>query len=187
MKRIVILVLAVAFAMNARAQGTIYFANSAQFPVYTNNAIGNYGNAPLGTFHVALYWGILGSTAAQLIQIGPTIGGVAAGIFDGGVYTTPNGTPPGGNAVLEVKGWTGNFTTYEAASSAAQTNGLIQIDTSGIWTKSTGLNASSPANLILGEQGFNCLFLANVPEPTTVTLAIAGGAVMALAARRRKK
>jgi hypothetical protein len=190
MKRILFLIFGLTYVVGAFGQGTIYFANNPQFPVYTNNAIGNYGNAPQNKFHVALYWGTVGSTEAQLVQIGPAVGGVADGIFNGGVYTTPNGTAPGANAVFEVKGWTGNFATYEAALAAAQYDSSIQVDTSGAWVNPTGPNAGNPAPMIFGPEGFNCLFLTSlttVPEPSTIVLAGAGGIMMVVTIKRRKK
>jgi PEP-CTERM motif len=190
MKKILLLIFGFMQVIGAFAQGTIYFANNPQFPVYTNNTIGNYGNAPQNNFHVALYWGIAGSTEAQLVQIGPTVGGVADGIFNGGVYTTPNGTAPGANAMFEVKGWTGNYNTYEAALAAAAYDSSIQTDTSGAWLNPTGSSAGNPAPMIFGPSGFNCLFLASltsVPEPSTLVLAGAGGIMMMAMIRRRKK
>ena len=187
MKRILLLLFGLMHAIEVFGQGTIYFANNPQFPVYTNNAIGNYGNAPQNVFHVALYWGTIGSTEAQLVQIGPSIGGVADGIFNGGVYTTPSGTALGANAVFEVKGWTGNYATYESALAAAANDHTIQLDTSGAWVNPTGVNAGGPAPMIFGPTGFNCLFLAVVPEPSTIVLAGVGGGMMMIMIQRRKK
>ncbi|EEF57603.1 PEP-CTERM sorting domain-containing protein [Pedosphaera parvula] len=188
MKRILFLIFGlITYVVGAFGQGTIYFANTPQFPVYTNNGISTYGNAPQNNFHVALYWGILGSTEAQLVQIGPAVGGVADGVFNGGVYTTPNGTAPGANAMFEVRGWTGNYTTYEAALAAAPNNLSVEIDTSGAWINPTGPNAGAPAAMLFGPTGFKRLFLSSVPEPSTIALAGMGGTMILIMLRRRKK
>jgi PEP-CTERM motif len=187
MKGILVLILGLTCVVGAFGQGTINFANTAQYPVYTNNGISTYGYASQNSFHVALYWGILGSTEAQLVQIGPAVGGVADGVFNGGVYTTPNGTAPGANAVFEVRGWTGNYSTYELALAAAQSNPSVQVDTSGIWVNPTGPNVGNPAAMLYGPTGFKRLFLSSVPEPATITLAGMGGTMILLMIKRRKK
>jgi hypothetical protein len=186
MKKIWLVLMLMMFSIGAYAQGTINFANNPSFPVITNN-LGQYGNAMQTSFHVSLYWGVLGSTDAQLIQIGPAIGGSGDGLFNGGVYTTPAGTAPGGSAVIEVKGWTGNFATFEAAKAASVTNSAILTDFSGGWTNATGLNGSSAANFIFGTSGFNCLVLVPVvPEPSTVALGGLGAAAVWWRFRRRR-
>jgi len=189
MKRMLILIFAFTYVVGALAQGTIYFANNLQFPVYTNNGISTYGYASQNNFHVALYWGILGSTEAQLVQIGPAVGGSADGVFNGGVYTTPNGTAPGASAVFEVRGWTGNYGTYELALAAAASNPSVQVDTSGIWVNPTGLNAGAPASMLLGPTGFKRLFLSSavVPEPSTTTMGAMLGTMILIMIQRRKK
>jgi hypothetical protein len=188
MKSILVLIFGLTYVVGAFGQGTIYFANNSQYPVYTNDGISSYGYAPQNNFHVALYWGILGSTEAQLVQIGPAVGGVANGVFNGGVYTTPNGTAPGANAVFEVRGWTGNYSTYELALAAAASNPSVQVDTSGIWVNSTGPNTGNPATMLFGPAGFKRLFLSSVvPEPSTITLAGMAGTMILLMIKRRKK
>jgi len=103
-------------AMNLHAQGTIVFANSSTTYVVTNNPAGGYGRAVGSTYHVALYWGPLGSTESDLVQIGSAIPGfVVNGRFTGGNYTTPIDTAPGDYAMFEVRGWTGSYSTFEDA------------------------------------------------------------------------
>ena len=186
MKKIFSVLMLAMISVGVYAQGTITFANNPSFPVITNN-LGQYGNAMSTVFHVSLYWGVLGSTDAQLVQIGPAIGGSGDGLFNGGVYTTPGGTAPGGNAVIEVKGWTGNFGTFEEARAASVTNSAVLTDLSGGWTNATGLNASTAAPFIFGTSGFNCLVLIpTVPEPSTVALGGLGAAAIWWRLRRRR-
>jgi hypothetical protein len=186
MKKILSVLMLVMCSAGVYAQGTINFANNPSFPVITNN-LGQYGNAMSTVFHVSLYWGVLGSTDAQLVQIGPAIGGSGDGLFNGGVYTTPAGTAPGANAVIEVKGWTGNFATFEAAKAASVSNSAVLTDFSGGWTNATGFNASTAAPFIFGTSGFNCLVLIpTVPEPSTMAFGMVGTAAIWWRFRRRR-
>ncbi|MDB6124619.1 MAG: hypothetical protein JWQ71_3612 [Pedosphaera sp.] len=100
-------------------------------------------------FHVALYWGVLGSAEAQLVVIGRsgagytsgTTGGLNAalpGRFYGGNFVTGTATDPSGSATFEVRGWTGNYASYEAAFAAAQTDRSIFVGVSGPFTSPTG-------------------------------------------------
>jgi hypothetical protein len=186
-KKIFFVAIALSFSLKLWAQGTILFADNPSFTVLTNN-LNNYGSAVPSTFQVALYWGVLGSTDAQLVQIGPAIHGSGGlGLFNGGVYTTPNGTAPGVNAVFEVKGWTGNFSTFEAAVAAAPSDHTILTDFSGGWVNATGTGPGNAAAFQFGVTGFNCIVLAPiVPEPSTMILGGLGAAAMLLYRRRGK-
>jgi hypothetical protein len=68
-----------------------------------------------------------------------TIIGLGAGLFNGGTRTIP-GIPPGGPAEYMIVGWTGAFTTYEAAYNS----GTSIIGLSAIATTTTGDPTATP-------------------------------------------
>src|SRR4051812_1537045 len=98
----------------AFGQGTIRFANTATSLVFTSNIQGQLSPADSTYFHVALYWGVLGSNEAQLVQIGPngegdtsgTTGGlnpILPGRFANGVeFHTGLATAPSATATFQV-------------------------------------------------------------------------------------
>jgi PEP-CTERM motif len=179
-------VLALAAAVNASAQGTLKFANTSTSLVYTNDLQGHVGAAASTSFHVALFWGVLGSTEAQLVQIGPSGPGNYDGIsglnpalpgrFSSGstAYVTGTGTAPGGTVTFEVRGWTGNYATYDAAVAAAlQGDASVIIGSSGLFNLATGGGGtpiSTPTSDLTVGSTFSGLNLSPVPEPSTYAL-----------------
>jgi PEP-CTERM motif len=188
MKKLVLAALSLGLAVGAYAQGQITFANISPAPVVTtNDTFGVYGTvnatgtAAKTAYHVALYWGTVGSTEAQLVSIATAGSYPVAGRFNGGVVTTPNGTAPGASAVFEVKGWTGAFNDYESAYAAAQTDHTIFVGATGIFTQTTSAGGTaSPVNI-----NFTGLTLSPVPEPSTIALAGLGAASLLLFRRRK--
>jgi len=200
MKKAILTVLAVGVSASLFAQGTVKFANTATSLVNTNDKAGHIGAAASTAFHVALYWGVLGSTEAQLVQIGPngtvdssTTGGLnpaLPGRFGGAVMTTGNATAPSQAATFQVRGWTGNFTTYEAAYAAALTDTTVFVGVSGLFSSPTGGDTAGnthppdPAPLNLGTN-FTGLSVSPVPEPSTIALGGLGAAALLLFRRRK--
>jgi hypothetical protein len=156
-----VLVLSLLSAMDLHAQGTIKFQNSLSFPVVTNNPTGGTGRAIGSTYHVALYWAPLGSSEPDLMQIGSAISGTTLnGFFNGGTYTTPTDTAPGDDAMFEVKGWTGNYGTYEDALASGDPDVLVGV--SGMWQNHTGgagVPPTPPSLFTFGLGGFEGLLL----------------------------
>jgi hypothetical protein len=157
-------VISLVSAVDLHAQGTINFANiPSTYYVVTNNPAGGFGRAEASSFHVALYWGPLGSAESDLVQIGSAAPGIVAGRFYAGTYTTPTDTAPGQDAMFEVKGWTGNYNTYEDA--VASGDPAVLVGVSGMWQNPTGgyevpgLPPTVPSNFIFGPGGFEGLLL----------------------------
>ena len=187
MKKSLAFTITLCLCASAFGQGTIHFANTASSLVTINGG-------PAIDYHVSLYWGVVGSTEAQVVQIGASLGNLnpaLPGRFSSGVsYVTGNGTAPGANGIFEVRGWTGNFTTWEAAYADALAGGGELFANSGLFLNATGGDTaggtqppSTPANLT-GFRGFdiNC---GPCPEPSTLPLG-GLGAVGLLLFRRRK-
>jgi hypothetical protein len=166
---------------NASAQGQITFANSSPASLVTTNSPLSSNVATKGTYKVALYWGTVGSTEAQLVSIATAGSYPVNGRFNGGVVTTPNGTPPGGQAVFEVKGWTGNYADYETAYAAAQTDSVVLVGTSGMWTQATAAGGTASPVFM----NFPGLVLG-MPEPSTYALTILGLLAFAWKPLRRR-
>jgi hypothetical protein len=152
-------------ALDLHAQGTVVFQNATgypNYPVLTNSASGP-GLAVGSDYHVALYWGPLGSAETDLVQIGSALQGlpsVPGYFYASPSYTTGSATAPGDDAMFEVKGWTGNYNTYEDA--VASGDPAVLVGVSGMWQNPTGGNGTPPAlprNFIFGPGGFEGLLL----------------------------
>lgn len=195
MKKLALITLTAGLAGSMFAQGTVNFGNAGVGTAVSN--ILSLTALPAGTsFKVALYYlpdtGTTPVTAdfqANGILL-PSAGFSAAGLFVGGVRTTPTTTLGGGAAWFQVRAWETAFgDTYEAAVNNPNAIGgrLALVGTSSILKVTTGNPAGSPptpaASLVTaGLKGF---YVVPVPEPTTIGLGLLGlGALLAL--RRRK-
>jgi hypothetical protein len=111
------------------------------------------------------------------------------GVFDAGVVSLP-GVTAGGNAWLEVVGWSGNQPTLAAALSQPSPPELIGFST--VWANSTGGSGSppSPPTSITSAGEFTGLVLQpltpGVPDATS-TLALSGISAVALLFFRPRK
>lgn len=190
MKKFATIAALMATALGVSAQGLVNFAN-------TSTTLVNWGQGGAGAqgtavdaaagVKVGLYYnGALVST--QFPILGTTSTGTANpafnGRFNGGQITVP-GLAAGANGTsFEVKAWSGNFTSYEAAT----TGGATYRGASGVFTNPTGgavdpvTGIPSPAAAL---SGFTGMTVSGIPEPSTYALAGLGlGALLLI--RRRK-
>jgi hypothetical protein len=150
--------------------------------------------APLGSYDLFGFQPNYTSLAAFLaanpgwaVASAPTEINVGAGLFNGGTVTV-NGISPGADADYLVIGWTGPYSTYDAAFAASRAHlDSSFLGTSAIATTATGNPTLSPpgtpVSLSFTFPGFTLAPLG-IPEPTTVLLA-GLGAVVLLVFRRR--
>jgi hypothetical protein len=95
--------------------------------------MGNGSAVPVDCFRVALFWNVAGAAEATLIQIGPSIlVDSLPGRFNGGIYTTPTGSPRS-FAVFQVRAWSAQFETYDRAIP-----GRGYVGKSSLWTQVIG-------------------------------------------------
>ena len=143
---------------SAEAGGTVSFANGASSLVRYGSGeriptelrdtpvpAGTDANAGPADYRVALYWGPLGSTAAQLVQIGlSTQIAPLAGRFSGGARVTGPETPPGSQGVFQIRAWSDGdrFPTYEAAVGSGEAQ--VFAGASELFTNTTGGGGSPP-------------------------------------------
>jgi|SRR5579872_472331 len=186
MKKILLTVMTVGLTASVFAQGVVNFSNFSGTGVTgrvdTNNPV---GVAASGSYNVGLYWGVLGSSEAQLVLIAEGAGNFSSGRFSLGNATTGVGTAAGADGIFEVKAWTGSLATYEAAYAAAVAGGGQQVGVSGTFQNSTGgagTPPSTPSNLTGWTTG---VILNPVPEPTTLALGGLGAAALLLFRRRK--
>jgi len=185
-------------AVSAFSQGTILFNNSATTLVITN---GPAGNANSSVRVELLYQPGSGSAPGAYMSSGivssngweatttPFQAIAANGRFVGGNETTGSDIQNNGNVWLTVVGWTGGFTSLQAAIA-----GGAQVGESSIWEQATGGSGSPPATAVsilvapTAGNAFAGVTLAPItgtPEPTT--LALGGLGAAALLFLRRKK
>jgi len=184
MKKILLAAITMGLTASVFAQGTIDFANVSG--TGTSGRIMTLSNgipvlAANGTYSVGLYWGVLGSTEAQLTLILQGKGNFSAGRFTLGNAVTGAATAPGANATFEVKAWDGPTTSYEAAV-AAGTGG---VGTSGLFQNPTG-GGGSPPGLPAEINGWTGnIIITPIPEPATIALCGLGAASLLLFRRRK--
>jgi hypothetical protein len=162
MKKALTLVVLIVTPTMAFAQGTVILQNQTglirQWTSPTDTTLinipknGGYVqliSAPVGTalsnpnlLGFSSLSGFLAANPGWSFAVGnppATIIGLGAGLFNGGTRTIP-GIPPGGPAEYMIVGWTGAFTTYEAAYNS----GTSIIGLSAIATTTTGDPTATP-------------------------------------------
>ena len=163
--------------------------NFANFPPGTqlityDPSVPGKGGQPVEVFalNVALYWAPLGSTEAQLVQIG-TIGSIAPipGIFSAGTRTTGCATPGRVNALFQVRAWSAGFLSYEAAIASGDPTKFA--GKSKVFENATDDPNKPPPTLPAALTGFTSFGVVPIPEPSTILLGILGAGVLLL--RRR--
>jgi hypothetical protein len=178
MKRCLIFLLigTAVISLHAQQTGAVNFGNNPGAPIYSSAS----GSNVYAT--VALY----GSTFTNvtddslMTQIGATANTFTPGLFAGGIRNIGN---PGDLVRLQVRAWTGGYATYEEALAAALGgNPTGQLNRSYVWLQPVG-GGPFPAAPITGAGRFTGLDL--VPEPSSMSLVLLGGGVLAFFFRRR--
>ena len=182
MEKLLTAVAVVFVSLGALAQGTINFSNGAaglNAPIRDE-----FGTLLSGAGFIAQLWA--GATAGSLQPIIPTATfatGASAGYFFGGSRTIP-GVATGSPAFVQVRVWSSNFSDWAtafAAYNAGDPTARIGGDLVAPWqSPNLGGGPTPPPNLV-GMQSFS---FRSIPEPSTVALAVLGGAPLLF--RRRK-
>lgn len=162
-----------ALAGSVYGQGQVTMINSASTTV---TFFGTTNPVPT-TFQVGLWAGPAG-TAESALALAGTGSFVAPGRYNGGAVTIP-GVAGGASATLQVRAWN-NASSYAAA---LNTPGAFT-GKSALWTQVTGGPAPNPPTPITGTPGVSA-FTVQVPEPSTIALALLGLGSVALFRRRK--
>lgn len=188
MKKLAILTGCLLVSAMAVAQGTVNFANAA---AGVSAPISNVAGDPC---EGAGYWAQLYAVVdSSLTAVGDPVNfrtGGLAGFFLGGERAIA-GVTPGTEATVQVRAWSANFSSWDAAWSAFGSGdasaevgwsdmnaGMDNLDATFTVTTGGGvLPAGNLANLTAFQ-------LSAVPEPSTIALGILAG--LALLIRRRK-
>jgi MYXO-CTERM domain-containing protein len=195
MKKTLLLVTLLVASLSAFGQGVVNFNNrvaaDANGPLVDAPITDPAGNRLQGGFgyRAALYGGPVGTAEASLVLLTNSTSGAGAVDFRTTAATygyvnvgaegarTVSGAAFGSQVVLQIRAWSGGYSTYEAA--VASGNALLgksQLVTIGTTT--------SPTDQIIprmvGLQGF-----ALVPEPSSIALGLLGLGALALIRRRK--
>jgi hypothetical protein len=188
MKKLAILTGCLLVSAMAVAQGTVNFANAA---AGVSAPISNIAGDPCeGTAYWAQLYAVVDSS---LTAVGDPVNfrtGGLAGFFLGGERVIP-GVTPGTDATVQVRAWSANYGSWDAAWAAFGSDIGAEVGWSGVNAGMDNLDTSTftvttgggvlPAGNLANLTSFQ---LAAVPEPSTIALGILAG--LALLIRRRK-
>ncbi len=168
-------------------QGLIMFANNNNTLV-TSNTVSGSGPAPLSSIsgiEIQLFYqpgnnpapgpllqgGIMDRGAWEAMQGGPqaTIA-ITPGRFNGGTETTGSDVAPNGNVWLTVAGWSGGYSSLQAALASSNPNEVMAESAS--WSQATG--SGGPASIVGANQFSGMAFIYDSPEPETCWLILCG-------------
>jgi len=186
-KERLVLAIAMLATFELYGQGTVNFSNLLRnAPVYNSATC---LDAIAGTtFSTALYFApfdplnTVPPDPATMTQVGASASLVAAGIYNDGIRTASNITPPGSFGWFQVKAWETAFgTTYEQA----QANSAALIGVSNIILVLTGDPGPPPAfpGQLTGISGITLSAVGTppcVPEASPVALGFLGAALLSL-------
>jgi hypothetical protein len=183
MKAIAILGTLLLSAVHLFAQGSVVFSNTGGPPVIYNNGT----RVPVGSSHQAeLMYAPDGTSPADFATMAVRQGNAAnfgptTGFFSGGGRTVDSITPPGGFGLFQVRVWqTAYGTSYQDAINHSL---LVGIGKSAIIRVDTANPLIGEANVGLVSAGLGQIVL-ETPEPSVVALALIGGGVLLLFARK---
>ena len=186
------------FTASAFAQGQVVFANTAstQFRIWTNNPAGtasNLNSTTLNRFGLYAAQGSPSSNSLTLVGVAMALTASPSlyGFFNGGnPFAMPAPFAPGDTITFQIRGWSGNFSSYEQAIVAQQSDPLnIALGVSPLGTTTLTASPAPPAPLFgtspgLISRGFE---VKAIPEPSTFALAALGAFAVAFCCRRRKR
>jgi hypothetical protein len=186
-------------SVNALADGVVIFSNTGAPPEdriyfihwsHTQPSVIDEGPTPLygADYHIALYWGPQGTPEQALLQVGTPANfqtfPAMPGMFFGGSHTIPT-VEAGPVLTFQARAWAGDYISFEHALAVGNTavgkGPVFDFD-----TKDPGNLSELPRQIshAPGWQGF-CIdydFIgcdpSVIPEPSTVALAILGGAAL---------
>jgi len=146
-------------------------------PVYYLSA----GTQAAGDVYVVVFGGVdtssLKSLATTTATFEPLVGSY---LFDNGGFSMITGAAAGADVTLKVRAWTG-AATYDAATFKGETATWVRKST-GLDPDDATLKPDSAFNINL--PALTMVDTTIVPEPTTIALALIGGAALFL--RRRQ-
>lgn len=160
----------VLFWAEAYSQGTIGFANNPVIPVVYKD--GSESGTPVGPeVRVGLYYSSnLNALPGDLVLVGTT------DIVRSGLFSYENGRPlrmpvPVVFVIVEIRAWThlsGSYATYEDALASGDNN--VWVGTSGFLRPMELGGPMGPFPNLFVQGGLSRILLAQVPEPSTLTL-----------------
>ena len=197
MKKIIATMIGLATAISLHAQGTVAFANTTLTKI--TSIAQPLGISPANAFHIGLYVGPRGTLEDNLVLVssGATGNAPIAGLFNGGnPFTLPAPFALGSEIAFQVRAWsTAGGNSYEAAVASGIAGILVGKSAMGssfvnpnpALASNLPGGGAAPAMVLFGTTfqgqigGFS---VALVPEPSTIALALLGGALLLF--RRRK-
>jgi hypothetical protein len=168
-------VVCVAAVSNGQDLGRVTFANNAATAI-SNAAQGGLPPYPAFTGNVALYGSIgLGlPDDRSLFPVGAPVTTFTPGIFSGGPRFIGG---PGDRVTLQVRAWSGSYSSYETALAAALGGDpTVLLGKSPKWEQLTA--GDTPSQPIIGTGRLTPFLVFPIPEPSTFALVLLNLAAM---------
>jgi len=157
--------------LHALAQGTIVFANNPLAPVLDGRTANLDPAGPDIT--VGFYYSTDLSATQDALLLAATTPIFTAGLFNGGSLALP--IPGGALVLVEIRGWTGGFGSYEDALTMSGPNDGV--GRSGL------LNPMAAGDDLVFDGGLQS-FVVGIPEPSTGALGLLGAGLVLWHRRR---
>lgn len=182
MKKLLLAVSVLALAFGAGAQGTVTYNNSSATKITNSTTSQAVGGLWVGLYYSANLSATRDSLTLELGAVTNTLSGTSAGLFIGSTRAI-TGVPANGTILMQLRAWSGSYSSYEAAV-AAGVNGTLVGESAMFQVGPLG-GGTTPTPSITGAGKLGAFTVQPIPEPSTIALGVLGLGAVALLRRRK--